>query len=478
MEILQNLILAIPENDTWDLKGTIEHYRRAIEFEADEEIVRDAISFIGIISSRFPSSGKDLESEGNDVAGDQTKRKSSLFKYAHVAEVRQFLDALSHPAHIIGRAISTGIDLEPPASTSESLLERGTRLLPTALQYGIENINQLYSISMTTLATEIAHDPYVRKMARELFREGCTVTTAPTDKGMREITPFSQHFGLHIISRKPLSDFQDAKGLIFFMRLVEAEQMGLIKLFIDNPLIDQGERGFSSASASASTAFNVKFFDRMKLYQLFRSSIHPESDPFPESRKLLDTARMNLLSVIVDKHLVPLIVKDIREDLIRKGKEQILDETATNFENLLSVGPYFDVALAREFKAKLLLECPVRPRCHTIAGLFVSSEYDSIDVVAIDKEASLIATAFMPSLNTIDWEEKLKLFLFQHRPSLIVINVSGGMKSERVKGIIEKKIIHEVNETIRVTAAMNAAKDDEDELVVEKYSVQVLNSLD
>ncbi len=88
-----------------------------------------------------------------------------------------------------------------------------------------------------TLDTELSAEPSVLSAA--------TISSRPTEKGLADITPFSEYFGLLYIDRKPLRDFYLGNDRTMFIRMVEAERLGLITLFIDPPCAVAGSPGTS-----------------------------------------------------------------------------------------------------------------------------------------------------------------------------------------------------------------------------------------
>ena len=51
---------------------------------------------------------------------------------------------------------------------------------------------------------EMSAEPGVRNEFRKIIREKSTISTLPTAKGVATITPFSEHFGIHYLERKPV----------------------------------------------------------------------------------------------------------------------------------------------------------------------------------------------------------------------------------------------------------------------------------
>ena len=58
-------------------------------------------------------------------------------------------------------------------------------------------------------------------------------------------------------------------------------------------------------------------------------------DPYPDSRLSWDRLRMSILEVCIEKHLVPSLELDSRRELVRIGREAIIEEVRTFFSKIL-----------------------------------------------------------------------------------------------------------------------------------------------
>ena len=55
-------------------------------------------------------------------------------------------------------------------------------------------------------------------------------------------------------------------------------------------------------------------------------SMPNSEDPYPDSRLSWDRLRMSILEVCIEKHLVPSLELDSRRELVRIGREAIIEE--------------------------------------------------------------------------------------------------------------------------------------------------------
>ncbi|EPX73751.1 transcription elongation factor Spt6 [Schizosaccharomyces octosporus yFS286] len=80
-------------------------------------------------------------------------------------------------------------------------------------------------------AEEIVHDPYFRKAFRDkLFQTGI-VSTIATQKGVRKIDNEHPYYEFKYLKGKPLASFE--KSPILFLKMLKAEEEGLIQLSLD-----------------------------------------------------------------------------------------------------------------------------------------------------------------------------------------------------------------------------------------------------
>jgi hypothetical protein len=95
-----------------------------------------------------------------------------------------------------------------------------------------------------------------------------------------------------------------------------------------------------------------------------------------EARQSWDSFRLEVVRRCVDLTLLPSLQTELRRDLVRLGREAVIEEAALNFETMLRVGPYRRPNLDRREKVKeLLLASPRTPGGqHSVVSIFVSQD--------------------------------------------------------------------------------------------------------
>jgi transcriptional accessory protein Tex/SPT6 len=419
----------------------LQYYGRLLEQEWEEDVLNDISSSLGFFARRHPY----LVTKYNEHRTEEANRKDTYSKYSHSEEIKKFSSKLCLPSYEIGSAIKFNLPILGPNCDASTLDDAAVEILQSTLSS--QNTQQLFGNSALVMATELAYDPCVRASARAFLKLKCTISTYPTEKGKEQILPFSELYGLHRIEKKPVTDFFSSQGLDVFMRIIDAEKKELIEVkFNFDP---------------------TGLWENLRLMQLFFPATPVDLDPHPQARKTWDFARLTFLQTFTDKFLIPLILKDIRADLIKRGSDRIIDCAMKKFERQLEQGPMYPSDRVK-FVEQLLRECPNRPHHMKIVGIYVCPEKLCIDAVCIDHEANVTAVAFMPSLSTTNWEETLKMFLFENRPTLIVLNKSSFTQGDRVKKSIEERLLSDVNDTIKIHARIS-----EDEATETKYEAYV-----
>ena len=103
----------------------------------------------------------------------------------------------------------------------------------------------------------------------------------------------------------------------------------------------------------------------------------PAPDPAPSAaRQSWDSFRLEVVRRCVDLTLLPSLQTELRRDLVRLGREAVIEEAALNFETMLRVGPYRRPNLDRREKVKeLLLASPRTPGGqHSVVCIYISQD--------------------------------------------------------------------------------------------------------
>jgi hypothetical protein len=167
------------------------------------------------------------------------------------------------------------------------------------------------------------------------------VSTQPTPKGLQAINPFSPLFGLHMLDRKVLKSFYEGKDRTLLLRLLEAEKSGLITVTILPPLIEDPSQpsGWEIFPQPMLNASDAKPAGAGLARHVLPDHPRPGEDNIAAYRSW-GMARVKLLEVLIRNHLYPSLAEECQRDLVRLGKETVVEEAASNFEAMLRVGPY------------------------------------------------------------------------------------------------------------------------------------------
>lgn len=454
-------------------------YLSMIEMSIDDVELKDILQFLRILAYKTEVSGDqsgvhDTEAAAADISNqrDQMKRKSRLRKdeymrYSKIPKLREFVEIVAVPFHEIGDALRHGYQVDAPA-TPELTCEIMAGLLVNEANE-LKTEQQAIYAAKVIIATELCNEPTIKTMTRAVFKRTATISTFPTEKGTTTITPFSKYFGLHYLQRKPLHEFYNVSDRTLFVQLVEAESLGLIIVTID-PL----QKSDTDKEEIDCEPYLTK---DLKLLFQFLPKIPRDQDPFPASRATWDRMRLFTLQHCIEHFLIPNLQKEYRRELIRIGKEAIIEEAANNFSSMLKIGPYVPPYKDSRDRVKdMLLSCPNRSFNATVASIFVTSgKNEPLCMAYVNKDGVLRAHDYIPPQAMNQKVQRIKQFLIENRPDLIVINSSGGMASRSLSITIEKSILREVEEQIyAIDKSTQNISNDEDDYIPYKAQVMII----
>ncbi len=427
-----------------------------------------------------------------------TKITSRRDEYDHCTSIvglRTLVEFIAVPASTIGDGFQHGIKFDPPLTPEVACEEAAQQLFqknysnlfqPAEQQEGesdvvsgtIRSPSDVIKAATVVLATELAMEPSLRLAARKIYLHSATVSTTPTALGIQTITPFSEYFGLQLLFRKPLKEFYQGKDKMLYLRLYEAQQKGLIIVSIDPPVVkdDSGVEHLDAAS----------FAKGIDMANMLRPMLPSDQDPYPHSRLSWDAIRLDVVSMFIQKYLFPSMQVEFHRDLIRVGRDAIIEEASANFEKLLNVGPYRPQHQdTRESIRELLVSAPLRPSYPTVLSVYVPADSRSAEpmyLAFVNKDGILRAHDFVPSLATAGSRtQRIQKLMLEHRPSVVVFNSSGGQAARSLMMTVEKDVLREVvlqieqEETKR--REMSRAYDEEDTFVPYKAEVGLFDVL-
>ena len=424
-----------------------------------EQEVRHIGQFLGLLS-REKDGGRGREGSVTRREGSVTRREGSVTRRGddyskHKVVVRSFVELVCIPACDLGDGLRHGFKTEPPVTPKETCFEVAESYITPEHSY--RSAGDVIRAVKTVIMHEIGNEPTVQRLAREIFNRQASVTTSPTAKGLVSINPFSEYFGLHYLDKKPLEDFFRGGDRTLYVRLMEAKKLGLIEVAVNPP-----------PSPPLDIAHQMGLVDKLL------PSLPLENDPHPDARGSWDNLRLEILSECVEKILMPNLTTEVTRELVRLGREVVIEECCNKFDEMLRVGPYR--APHRDFRddmKDLLLSTPNRPPCGTVACIYLSSQgrEESMYLAFVNKEGVLRSHEVLPGDVMAQKSCKIRDFLLQNRPDVVVINSSGGHNSRSTFIEVEKTILPEVIEIVNKSknrenrfSSRDVDDDDDDEM--------------
>jgi len=461
-----------------------ERYAPIIEACCDEQHLKDIALYLGVLlkgalkdkaseaaatsqasQSQTQASGEDKQAENPDdetaeasttaaadmqmKSEDRSSKKHTHFhdkmfqytRYRKIAGIRDVVDKIFLPVCDMGDAVRNGIPTDPPRTPEGGEFEYKQLLQELIGDANIvKNETEVSKALVILVATEFASEPSVKKAVRACYREISTVSTEPTSKGIMDITPFTELFGLHFLKNKPLKDFMTGRGRQQFLQIVQAERDGLLVIKLQHPI---------AQSADGSLKLDMQpYFHGIGFGALWFPADHAAHDTYPQMRELVDMLRFDAFELAVLTYLVPELEAETRRDMVRLGKEAIVEEATENFAKMLQVGPYQPTATdPRDAMASLLTFCPYRPFYGTVVSIHVQpGGREPMAMVYLDKEGVLCASDFLPSKAMSKKAETLERFIGLHKPDVVIINSSGGFVAKSTLGHIERTTLPKVKD--------------------------------
>jgi transcription elongation factor SPT6 len=469
-------------------------YIPIVESTTNEIVLRDIFLYLDLLlkGSEAVNNGDndddvdfdemELEKEGMNIQSSKVSRRKKITsgknlyrRYRRMEKLRDFAESFSIPVCEFGYTLRHNFRTEPPPTNHKSTLDYAAEFIDGKYLKSEEDVLKGVRI---LLASELAAEPSVRDSVRKQYKRVAVVNTRPTPKGITNINPFNSKFGIHYLVDKPLIDFFEGKDRTLFIRLKEAEKNGEITITINLP------------QSSDNSGKDLRpFLQDAKLFQLFMPSVPPQMDPYPDSRETWDGLRISILEKSLEQFLLPQLEIEARREMLRIGRETIVDEASDNFSNMVSYGPYVPAPEnKREATKELLRSCPERPHKMSVASIILSQhDHQPIFYAFIDKDGVLRSHDMLPERAKSQKKEKTKQFITKYRPDIVVVNSSGGLSSKMMVRQLIEHIIPEIEQEIKTRSRENreerenrndylAREEDEDEFF--NYKAHVLIAKD
>lgn len=416
-----------------------ERYIPLLENAYEENEVKDIFLFLELLIRGGQSIDK-IENLENLEKGNIAPTVHTHDKYSKLLSMlpslRKFMEVISVKTCEFGDAVRHGFAIQLPLTSTnptelakEYLTDYETILSSSVI---LSNESQIISAVETLIAKEISFEPTIRREARRIYRERTCISTRPTIKGLSEITPFSELFGIHYLERFPISELMVGKNRLIYIRLVEANKNGLIDITFYGP-------GSSIEQPKFSPDIFIHTMDLKKQF-------------YATSDVSWDALRENILHTMISKYLVPSMESELKRELLRIGREAIIEEASVKFHQLLTLGPYRpihpDETVEDDIK-RLLQACPNKSYSGSVMTIFLSiGTRDPMFLTFIDKAGVLRGHDLLPNQISNQKRAKIKQFILEYKPNTIVINSSGGNASRSTLLLIEKELLREVQQSL------------------------------
>ena len=443
-----------------------DRYISQIEYTNDEVYLKDILKYLDMLVKGAETKNKtivnddddDDKDDEDDEDGDKVKGMSSLRisgrrtiasgkdhyrKYCRIERLREFAEYFVIPVSEFGDSMRHGFKSEPPPTPPQTALELAAQFVDGSL---LKNEKAVLKAVTAIIASELSAEPSVRDAIRAQYKRNVYISTRPTPKGLTVITPFSPLFGIHYLNEKPLHEFLE-KDRTLFIRLSDAEKNGLISISFVLPKLNDGTNDMGPF------LFNSNFIPNFSL------TVAPDADPYPHSRLTWDNLRTDIVQSCLEDYLLPSLEEEVKRELMREGRETLIEEAADNFAQMLTYGPYRDTDNPIESMKALLRSCPDRPDRVSIASIYMSSsDRDAVYFALIDKDGMLRAHEICPASISNQKREKVTDWLVKHRPQVVVLNASAGQSSKAMAKLIDEQINRDVEAKIRLTARLKREK--------------------
>ena len=376
---------------------------------------------------------------------------NSYDKYKRIPKLREFIELFTIPACEFGDSLINNYKIEPPPTPSftpeEAVLSLS--LAPNILK----DSRAVTRAAQHIIALEYSTEPNIRKLCYQSVIDDGHISTRPTAKGETAITAYSELFGIHYLDHKPIREFIYGKDKTLYLKLHEAEKQGLLTITIHlpeqhntttNTALKKDNK--SNITSNITESINYYLYNK-KLLPLFMPSILLNQDPYPDIRQQYDILRIEILQTLCEKFLFPMLLKSINRYLLQISRENVIEEIGQNFIHTLSIGAYIPpIENTRLHIKNTLLYTPKTTYYYNIISIHImNSDKEPWCLCYLDKYGLLKGSVLIPHESNMNKKhELLMLFIYEYKPSVIVINASGGTQAKGLQETLEKRLLPQV----------------------------------
>jgi len=201
------------------------------------------------------------------------------------------------------------LDIKPPTNPK-------IKPAQMAFDYVKDDLNEEIKILTFTckfMAIQISSFPFISLLFRDYIYEYATLTTTPTDEGLKELDVTHPSFRVKRITNKPLNSFND--DLFTDIYLSEKSNLITVKIELDKEkeliLKDIFRKAFLNNSIDKKNVLNNEW----------------------------NTVREEVLRMLIDECVLPKQIADIKRFLKHKAEDVIIEKCRDEFKKIISVKP-------------------------------------------------------------------------------------------------------------------------------------------
>ena len=239
-----------------------------------------------------------------------TDKMFNYTRFRRIPNFRELIEKIFVSAADMGDSLRNGMLTECPPTPTVAVEDLYGDYIDGKIAKSVADIRNALVVVM---AQEIAAEPNVKEAVRMQYLFNCTLSTRPTTKGVTDITPFHELFGIHWLEGKSLMSLNYGPDKTLYPRLVQAQTEGLLKIYLTCPrtLLQSGEWGPTSLDP---------FLLNAQLTDKFFPSADFSMETNRTARQELDILRYDVLEKCLRDYLLPAMETELKRELLRAGK--------------------------------------------------------------------------------------------------------------------------------------------------------------
>lgn len=381
------------------------------------------------------------------------------------------------------RWVAPAIPDQSPDQFASNLIGSGELVLLSAARGGeaeSTEVNDPLRGCRYVAATELAHEPRIRRVLREIYRQHALLTTRPTKKGFDNIDAFHDFYGIHLINAKPIKEhFFTAESstdsrkfgmtnveykeyelemrervkvsCLQYLNVLKAEQAGDITIQVHLKMKEVRDDWYKMEKQELinreSQDLSVLMTELEKVYLPLDADV----DKFSEER--LKVLRLALTSILLP-HFEAETRRDLRDAAIKVG----VAAAAESLRTIAMEGPYRPAAIMHTENRFLnpARNLPLVGVCCT------TDAKDATYLASTAEHGELHDFLAIPSgvrMDSHKMREKIITFLIHARPAAVVVGTSAGFESRS----FQRKMVDLVKEAVERWNKRDIQGDDEDD---------------